>query len=65
MASGYPCLGGKSRAALDLSWVSDPWWPLVTGQARRDELPDRVQRRHFEVCLFTQIMWTEVRRRRD
>jgi len=42
---------------LDLSWVPDKWWKLVTGMSRRDTVPRQVDRRHFEVCLFSQVMW--------
>ena len=42
---------------LDLSWVPDVWWKLLTGSAKRVRCPDRVQRRHFEVCVFSQLMW--------
>ncbi|HLX59561.1 MAG TPA: Tn3 family transposase [Ktedonobacteraceae bacterium] len=42
---------------LDLSWVLDVWWKLVSGTSRRVRCPDRVQRRHFEVCVFSQLMW--------
>ena len=41
---------------LDLSWVPDKWWKLVTGSSNRHRLPTRVDRRHFEVCLFSQIV---------
>ena len=55
----------KSRATwlplqetgLDLSWVGQKWWPLVTGEKRRMVTPERVNRRHFEVCVFSQLMW--------
>jgi len=42
---------------LDLSWVPDGWWRLVTGLAGRGTFPERVNRRHFEVCVFSQVMW--------
>jgi TnpA family transposase len=42
---------------LDLSWVSDTWWPLITGQKRRGDHPKQVHRRYFEVGLFTHVMW--------
>jgi len=42
---------------LDLSWVPDVWWKLISGTSRRVRCPDRVQRRHFEVCVFSQLMW--------
>ena len=50
----------KRSPLLDLSWVSAKWWPLVTGQPRRSPAPTQVHRRHFEVCLFSQLM-TELR----
>ncbi|MFZ0927180.1 MAG: DUF4158 domain-containing protein [Syntrophobacteraceae bacterium] len=39
----------------DLSWIPDAWWYLVTGQKRRSPLPEEVDRRQLEVCLFSQI----------
>ena len=41
---------------LDLSWVPDGWWRLLTDETRREGIPDRVNRRHFEVCVFSQLM---------
>jgi hypothetical protein len=29
----------------------------VTGEQRRSSLPDRVNRRHFEVCVFSEMLW--------
>lgn len=54
----------KSRAdllslagrALDLSWVGDKWWPLVTGEKRRLPTPERIHRKRFEVCVFSQLL---------
>ncbi len=43
-------------APLDLSWVPDKWWKLVTGTTVRTRTPLQVNRRHFEVCVFSQIM---------
>jgi TnpA family transposase len=42
---------------LDLSWIPPAWWRLVTGQRSRDVYPARIDRRQFEVCLFSQLMW--------
>jgi TnpA family transposase len=49
---------GQSRAVplLDLSWVPDAWWRLLTDESRRDRFPERVHRRHFEACVFSQLM---------
>ena len=41
---------------LDLSWISEKWWPLVTGMRTRKQTPHRVARRHLEVCVFSQVM---------
>jgi Tn3 transposase DDE domain/Domain of unknown function (DUF4158) len=41
---------------LDLSWVPDGWWRLLTDEPRREGIPDRMNRRHFEVCVFSQLM---------
>jgi TnpA family transposase len=42
---------------VDLSWMSDVWWRIVSGQSKRTPLPERVDRRHFEICVFSQILW--------
>lgn len=42
---------------VDLSWMSDTWWRIVTGHSRRTPHPERVHRQHFEACVFTQILW--------
>jgi TnpA family transposase len=48
--------GAVVRQPLDLSWVGEKWWPLLTGRTVRDPLPTEVDRRHFEICLFTQVV---------
>ena len=40
---------------LDLSWIPDGWWRLVTGQARRDGTVKTLNRHHFEACVMTQV----------
>ena len=47
--------GGQAKS-LDLSWVPDKWWKLVTGNSNKGVVPTQVDRRHFEVCVFTQVM---------
>src|ERR1700677_505104 len=44
----------ESSSSLD--WIPDTWWRLVTGSAKREPV-DRVHRRLFELCVFTQMMW--------
>jgi hypothetical protein len=41
---------------IDLSFVPDKWRELVTGSRRRDGVPKTVDRRYFELCLFSLIM---------
>lgn len=42
---------------VDLSWMSDVWWRIVSGKTKRTPSPSRVDRRHFEICVFSQILW--------
>ena len=44
------------RPLIDLSFVGEKWWPLLTGRTAREPAPIEVDRRHFEVCLFTQMV---------
>jgi len=41
---------------IDLSFVPDKWWSLVTGSRSREVAPTSVDRRYFELCLLFQIM---------
>jgi hypothetical protein len=47
---------GQLARATALTWVPDKWWKLLTGTSRRTRTPPRVARRHFEVCVFSQVM---------
>lgn len=48
--------GGTALQPLDLSFVGEKWWPLLTGRVGREPMPVEVDRRHFEICLFTQVV---------
>jgi TnpA family transposase len=39
-----------------LDWVPETWWRLVTGVTKREPVT-QVNRRFFELCVFTQMMW--------
>jgi hypothetical protein len=41
--------------ALDLAWVTDKWWRLVTGKEKRGAEITEVNRRWFELCVYTQV----------
>jgi hypothetical protein len=44
------------HAAIDLSFVSEPLWPLVVPDTKAPQEPTRVARRWFELCAITQVM---------
>ena len=46
----------EATTTLDLSWVPDTWWRLVTGQHQRDAPPRRVNRQSLGSLLFSQLM---------
>jgi TnpA family transposase len=46
----------QAVSLIDLSFVPDKWRELVTGSRRRDGVPTTVDRRYFELCLFSLIM---------
>lgn len=40
---------------LDLSWIPDKWRKLVTGKTTRQSKVEIVNRRFFELCVFTEL----------
>ena len=52
----FPVLDAAGKPWLDLGWMSEAWWALVTEQRRRDETPRRLNRRYFEMCVFSQLL---------
>ena len=42
---------------IDLKWVPELWWKLITGKSNKKETPSKIDRRYFELFIFTQIMW--------
>jgi TnpA family transposase len=47
----------KTLSLLNLDWIPKKWWFLISNQKNRSPYPNRLHRRHFEVCVFSQIMW--------
>jgi len=41
--------------SLDLSWMTDAWRRLVTEQSNDNKAPQRLHRRDFEICAFSQL----------
>jgi TnpA family transposase len=52
--------GKDNSTILDLSWIPNKWWKIVTGKNSRDINIDKVDRRYFEICLFSQV-WLELK----
>jgi TnpA family transposase len=50
----------QASEKLDLDWIPNKWWLLITGQKSRDAYPTKLNRRYFEMCVFSQI-WLELR----
>ena len=44
---------GQVGERLDLDWIPDRWWKQVTGGERRTPEVGQVDRRYFEMCVFT------------
>ena len=42
---------------LDLDWIPNKWWQLITNQKTKKSYPDVINRRYFEMCVFSQVMW--------
>ncbi|KNY30141.1 Tn3 family transposase [Pseudobacteroides cellulosolvens] len=46
----------SQRQLLDLSWIPDLFWKIISGSSNRKIYPEKIDRRHFEVCVFYQVM---------
>lgn len=42
---------------VDLSWIDNRWWKMITGYPNKNVYPKRINRKHFEVCLLTEVVW--------
>ncbi|GAC1554085.1 MAG: Tn3 family transposase [Herpetosiphon sp.] len=51
-----PGAPATAQPLLDLSWIPVGWWRIVTDLATRDQVPHRVNRRHFEACVASHIL---------
>jgi len=40
---------------VDLTWIPEGWWRWISSNRRRNVYPDKINRRHFEACVFYQI----------
>ncbi|MDA2639384.1 hypothetical protein PDQ79_34070 [Bacillus cereus] len=45
---------------IDFSWVPERWWCWICPHQRRNVPLEKIHRRHFEACVFSQI-WLELK----
>jgi TnpA family transposase len=46
----------KTDAKDELKWIPDKWWNQITGLKNRNQNPQRLNRRFFEMCAFSCLM---------
>lgn len=44
------------KKILDLSWIPEKWWPYVTNQRTRHKSVTHVDRKYFELCVFSCVV---------
>src|SRR5699024_3733789 len=47
--------GKKQTPILDLSWIPEAWWRWISPKKKKGEPPEEINRRHFEVCVFSRV----------
>jgi hypothetical protein len=47
----------KCVQLLNLEWIPHKWWQLITNQKTKKSYPHSINRRYFEMCVFSQVMW--------
>lgn len=48
-------LEGENAPVVDLCFLTEQWWPLVTGMKTKSHLPSRVHHRYLELCVISQV----------
>ncbi len=46
----------KESDILNISWIPKKWWKLVTGKSKKGSQICEVNRKYFEICLFSCVM---------
>jgi hypothetical protein len=44
------------HSLLNLDWIPEKWWLLVTGKSDKKHTPTQINRRQFEICVFSQVV---------
>jgi len=55
--SSYRWNGHQVEYLVDLSWIPESWYKFVTGEEKKGHPITKIDRRNFEVCVFTHVMW--------
>lgn len=45
----------NSKKLLNIRWIRDKWWKLVTGKSSKSAKVTYVDRAYFELCVFERI----------
>jgi len=48
----HSCKIELNEEKLDLSWINDQWWKLLTEYTNRKDHPEKIERRNFEACVL-------------
>jgi TnpA family transposase len=49
--------GNDNPLLKDISWIPGRWRKLITGKTKKaKEVPEEINRRHFEICVFEQLV---------
>ena len=51
----YKMDASKVKRLVEFEWVSKKWWKILTGQTTPGRVTTWIKRKHFEVCVFSQI----------
>lgn len=52
---GEPRKDSGMTPHLDLSWIPDAWWCWISPKKKKEKMPEEINRRHFEVCVFSRV----------
>ncbi|MEC4696383.1 hypothetical protein P4J02_15510 [Bacillus anthracis] len=45
----------ESVLLVDLTWIPEGWWRWISSNRRKNVYPNKINRRHFEACVFYQV----------
>lgn len=51
----YKLNKGKVKQVVNLDWIPAKWWKTLTGSTKRDRIAAKIDKHHFEVCVFSHL----------